>query len=134
MLSDDQLRIALYEQPEFPRSSGEGFGAVGFVTEATIRDALSEYGGTSVIDLRKVSVDPDVLSKISIDVAKRYNVFPVAFKEEENVVVLAVANPNDMILADQIRAFLGGGVRDLNLWWPKSRKSCGRSTSITAWS
>ena len=108
VLSDDQLRIALYEQQNSQDPLGRVLVRLGFVTEATIRDALSEYGGAGVIDLRKVSVDPDVLSKISIDVAKRYNVFPVAFKEEENIVVLAVANPNDMILADQIRAFLGG--------------------------
>ncbi len=109
VLSDDQLRIALFEQ----QNSGDPLGRVlvrlGFVTEATIRDVLSESGGNSVIDLRNLSVDPDVLAKVPMEVAKRYNVFPIVYREEDSVIVLGVANPNDMVLADQIRAFLGGG-------------------------
>lgn len=110
VLSDDQLRIALYEK----QGSGDPLGRVlvrlGFVTEATIRDALSESGGNAIIDLRKITVDPEVLERVPIDLAKRYNVFPIAYHEDKNSIVLAVANPNDLMLADQIRAFLGGNL------------------------
>lgn len=109
VLSDDQLRIALFEQQDSRDPLGRVLVRLGFVTEATIRDIFSESGGASIIDLTRISVDPDVLARIPIDVAKRYNVFPVAFHEDRNTVVLAVANPNDLVLADQIRAFLGGG-------------------------
>lgn len=111
VLSDDQLRIALFEQQSSRDPLGRVLVRLGFVTEATIRDVLSESGGAGIIDLRKTTVDPDVLSMVPIDVAKRYNVFPVAYREEgedKKVIVLAVANPNDLVLADQIRAFLGG--------------------------
>lgn len=108
VLSDDQLRIALFEQQNSGTPLGRVLVRLGFVTEATIRDILSESGGNSVVDLRKLSVDPDVLKKVPMDVAKRYNVFPVTCKEDDGIIVLAVANPNDVILADQIRAFLGG--------------------------
>ena len=57
-LSEDQLRIALFEQ----QSSGDPLGRIlvrlGFVTEATIRDMLSETGDAKVVDLRNISVDP----------------------------------------------------------------------------
>ena len=108
VLSDDQLRIALYEQQSSSEPLGRVLVRLGFVTEATIRDILSESGGASTIDLAKVTVDPDVLAKIPLDVAKQYNVFPIAFDEESKTISLAVANPNDFVLADQIRAFLGG--------------------------
>lgn len=108
VLSDDQLRIALYEQQESRDPLGRVLVRLGFVTEATIRDIFSESGNAGVVDLRRISVDPDVLARIPIDIAKRYNVFPVVFREEDNTIVLAVANPNDLVLADQIRAFLGG--------------------------
>lgn len=108
VLSDDQLRIALYEQQSSRDPLGRVLVRLGFVTEATIRDIFSESGGSGVVDLTRISVDPDVLARVPIDVAKRYNVFPVAFHEDRNTIALAVANPNDLVLADQIRAFLGG--------------------------
>ena len=108
VLTEDQLRIALYEQQSSRDQLGRVLVRLGFVTEATIRDIFSESGNATVVDLRRISVDPDVLSRIPIDVAKRYNVFPVAFHEDRQIIVLAVANPNDLVLADQIRAFLGG--------------------------
>ena len=107
-LSEDQLRIALFEH----QSSGDPLGRIlvrlGFVTEATIRDMLSETGDAKIIDLRNISVDPDVLARVPIDVAKQYNIFPINYNEERKIISIAVANPNDLLLADQIRAFLGG--------------------------
>ena len=107
-LSEDQLRIALFEQ----QSSGDPLGRIlvrlGFVTEATIRDMLSETGDAKVVDLRNISVDPDVLARVPIDVAKQYNIFPINYDEVKKMISIAVANPNDLLLADQIRAFLGG--------------------------
>ena len=108
VLSDDQLRIALYEQQASSEPLGRVLVRLGFVTEATIRDILSESGGVSTVDLAKVTVDPDVLAKIPLDVAKQYNVFPIAYHPETKTIVIAVANPNDFVLGDQIRAFLGG--------------------------
>lgn len=108
VLSDDQLRIALYEQQSSREPLGRVLVRLGFVTEATIRDILSESGGVSTVDLAKITVDPEVLAKIPLDVAKQYNVFPIVYREETKTIVVAVANPNDFVLADQIRAFLGG--------------------------
>ncbi len=110
VLSDDQLRIALYEQQSSREPLGRVLVRLGFVTEAMIRDILSESGGVSTVDLTKITVDPEVLAKIPLDVAKQYNVFPVAYRPEDNTIAIAVANPSDFVLADQIRAFLGGDI------------------------
>lgn len=108
VLSDDQLRIALFEQQSSREPLGRVLVRLGFVTEATIRDLLSESGGVGTVDLAKITVDPEVLAMIPLDVAKQYNVFPVAYRPESKTIAVAVANPNDFVLADQIRAFLGG--------------------------
>ena len=110
ILSEDQLRIALLEQESCREQIGRILVRLGFVTEATIRDALSEVGDSQVVDLRNISVDADVLARIPIDIAKQYNVFPVAFDAERQRIQIAVANPNDFIRLDQIRAFLGGEI------------------------
>ena len=110
ILSEDQLRIALMEQESSREQIGRILVRLGFVTEATIRDALSEVGNSQIVDLNSISVDPDVLAYIPLDVAKQYNVFPVSFDPERQRIQIAVANPNDFIRLDQIRAFLGGEI------------------------
>ena len=107
-LSEDQLRIALHEQGTSGDPLGKVLVRLGFVTEATIRDILSAGGDAQVVDLQKITVDPDVLERIPQDVAKNYNIFPIRVDEERKVLTIAVANPNDLMLADQVRAFLGG--------------------------
>ena len=59
---------------------------LGFVTEATIRDMLSETGDAKVVDLRNISVDPDVLARVPIDVAKQYNIFPINYDEVKKMI------------------------------------------------
>ena len=107
-LSEDQLRIALHEQGTSGDPLGKVLVRLGFVTEATIRDILSAGGDAQVVDLQKITVDPEVLERIPQDVAKNYNIFPIRVDEERKVLTIAVANPNDLMLADQVRAFLGG--------------------------
>ena len=108
VLTEDQLRIALMEQQNSRDPVGRVLVRLGFVTEATIRDVLSEAGGKESVDLRMVNVDPDALEKIPMDVAKRYNIFPYAYDESRKVVSVAAANPDNLIIFDQIRAILQG--------------------------
>ena len=108
VLTEDQLRIALMEQQNSQDPVGRVLVRLGFVTEATIRDVLSEAGGKESVDLRMVNVDPDALEKIPMDVAKRYNIFPYAYDESRKVVSVAAANPDNLIIFDQIRAILQG--------------------------
>jgi type II secretory ATPase GspE/PulE/Tfp pilus assembly ATPase PilB-like protein len=108
VLTEDQLRIALIEQQNSSDPIGQVLVRLGFVTEATIRDVLSEAQGKESIDLRHLSVDPEAIAKVPMDIAKRYNVFPVALDEGKQTITLATANPGNLIIFDQIRAVLGG--------------------------
>ena len=108
VVSEDQLRIALLEQQTTQDPLGRVLVRLGFVTEATLRDIFSESGGAETIDMSKITVDPEALNIVPMDVAKRYNVFPISVDQETSTVTLAVANPNDLILFDQIRTFMGG--------------------------
>ena len=105
VLSDDQLRIALIEQEGTGETIGRTLVRLGFVTEATIRDVLSETQGAETVDLRQINVDPDALKLIPMEIAKRYNVFP--FAVDGNELTIAVSNPNDLIVFEQLRSMLG---------------------------
>lgn len=108
VLTEDQLRIALMEQETSQDAIGRVLVNLGFVTEATIRDVLSESQGAETVDLRQINVDPDALNMVPMEIAKRYNVLPFALKD--NILTMAVANPSDMIVFEQVRSMLAAEV------------------------
>src|SRR5260221_378718 len=78
MISEDQLRIALTEQKKVQIPLGKLLVQLGFLTEATVRDILSESLGQVSIDLSNTIVDPGALALIPKETARRYHVLPVA--------------------------------------------------------
>ena len=63
ILSEDQLRIALIEQKRNGEPLGKNLVKLGFVSEATLREALSENLGQSDIDVSRVVADPAALAQ-----------------------------------------------------------------------
>ena len=55
---------------------------LGFVSEATLRDALSEKLGLQSVDLSQIVVDPGSIRIVPREFAKRHNLFPVALDKE----------------------------------------------------
>ena len=106
VISDDQLRIALQEQGKTHQPLGRLLVRLGFLSEATIRDVLSENLGQQSVDLASVIVDSAALSLIPKDVARRYQLLPLSVDQAGNVLTLAVADPDNIIALDQVRALL----------------------------
>lgn len=107
VISEDQLRIALIEQKRTGEQLGRLFISLGFVTEATIREALSENLGQQSTDLSHMIIDATALKMVSKEVAKRYHVFPVVFDKSKRILMLAMADTANIVAIDQINAMLG---------------------------
>jgi type II secretory ATPase GspE/PulE/Tfp pilus assembly ATPase PilB-like protein len=103
-VSQDQLNIALTEQKRFKAPLGKVLVMLGFVTEATIRDILSETLGQVSIDLDSTIIDPAAIAIVPKDLARRYHVLPVSYDAERELLLLAVADPANVVAMDQIRA------------------------------
>src|SRR5438045_6860454 len=93
IVSQDQLNIALTEQKRFKAPLGKVLVMLGFVTEATIRDTLSETLGQVSIDLDNTIIDPAAIAIVPKDVARRYHVLPGSYTAERGLLILAVADP-----------------------------------------
>src|SRR5574340_624251 len=106
VISDDQLRIALQEQSKSHQPLGRLLVRLGFLSEATIRDVLSENLGQESVDLAAVIIDPAALALIPKDVARRYQLLPLSVDQVGRVLTLAVADPDNIIALDQVRALL----------------------------
>jgi type IV pilus assembly protein PilB len=106
VISDDQLRIALQEQSKTHQPLGRLLVGLGFLSEATIRDVLSENLGQESVDLATIIIDPAALVLIPKDVARRYQLLPLSVDLNEHVLTLAIADPDNIIALDQLRALL----------------------------
>ena len=108
VISEDQLRIALLEQPKLNQPVGRLLVSLGFVTEATLRDALSKSLGTKAVDLSQAIIDPAALQLVPHDLAKRHHLLPLDYLAHEHRLVVAVADPNDIVAIDRLRAAIPG--------------------------
>lgn len=106
VISDDQLRIALQEQNKSHQPLGRLLVRLGFLSEATIRDVLSENLGQESVDLATVIIDSAALSLIPKDVARRYQLLPLSVDQAARILTLVVADPDNIIALDQVRALL----------------------------
>jgi type II secretory ATPase GspE/PulE/Tfp pilus assembly ATPase PilB-like protein len=106
ILTEDQLRIALLEQTKSHVPVGRLLVQLGFVSEATLRDALSEKLGLQAVDLSRIIVDPSALKLVPRDMARRYRVFPVALDRTNKKFIVALADTNNIVALDQMRAHL----------------------------
>lgn len=107
VVSEDQLRIALLEQGKRHQRLGELMVGLGFLTEGTIRDVLSESMGQETVDLSSIVVDAVAIRMIPQEVARRHQVLPISFDKSRNIMTLAISNPENIIALDQVRALLG---------------------------
>ena len=110
ILTEDQLRIALLEQTKSKAPVGRLLVQLGFVSEATLRDALSEKLGMQSVDLAHIIVDPAALKMLPRDMARRYRMFPVALDRQLKKFIVALADTNNIVAVDQLRAHLKGDV------------------------
>ena len=106
VISEDQLRIALLEQGKRHLPLGRLMVGLGFLSEATIRDVMAESLGQESVDLSSSIVDAAAIKLIPKDVARRFLLLPLALDKNERTLTLAIADPDNIIALDQVRALI----------------------------
>ncbi|GAB1234200.1 GspE/PulE family protein [Ferrigenium sp. UT5] len=115
VISEDQLRIATQEQSKSPQPLGRLLVRLGFLSEATIRDVLSENLGQETVDLATVIVDSAAVTLIPKEVARRYQLVPLSVDGLNKNLTIAIADPDNIIALDQVRALLKDEYRLITL-------------------
>jgi type IV pilus assembly protein PilB len=106
VISDDQLRIAMQEQEKNHQPLGRLLVGLGFLSEATIRDVLSENLGQQSVNLSTFIIDPAAIKLIPKDIARRYLLLPLSIDITNKHLTIAIADPDNIIALDQLRALL----------------------------
>jgi type IV pilus assembly protein PilB len=109
LVTEEQLDEAQRNAAERGRSLGRVLIELGYVSEAGLVSILAEQLGLEFIDLSEASVDPQAVALVAEAVARRHSCLPVSFVDD--VLVVAMADPANVVAVDDIRAMTKRDVR-----------------------
>ncbi len=105
LVDDFQIQSALAHQKNWGGKLGAILIEMGFIKEEDMVKGLSQALRIPYVDLFEPAVLPGVIKLIKADVAKKYQVMPA--RKEGTQLVLAMADPLDILALDEIRFITG---------------------------
>ncbi len=105
LINETQLAAALNSQRTWGGKLGSTLVRMGFLTEESILRSLSAQLRLPSVDFQKVVVSPEAKKAVDVRTADKYNVMPVAYKEElgKKIVVLAMSDPTNLDAVTEIQ-------------------------------
>src|SRR5919201_3072213 len=110
LLTSEQLEAALTAKEATGQRLGEIVVDHGWVSPRDLARALAEQHGLEYLELAQLDIDPAATSLLPEKFARRYQALPVRFEDEDTLLV-AVADPTDVVTSDDLRLALGLNVR-----------------------
>ncbi len=105
-LNNDQLHIALQRQKHSHKLLGDELLDLNFISEDTLRSAVSEATGYNALDLSGLIANASALSLIPKNIAIKHILFPVSFDPLNATLEIVASNPDDILAHDAIAPFL----------------------------
>jgi type IV pilus assembly protein PilB len=109
LLTPDQLFEATQEQKRLGRALGRVLVDLGMVSEAQLVAALAAQIGMQFVDLSDYPVDGAAVGSFPDAVARRYTAIGIGFEDDR--IVVAMADPANVIALDDIRSITGRDVK-----------------------
>lgn len=107
LISEEQLQLALEKQRELGGSQRIGHLLVemGLVSERDRVRCLGRVWGIHYVELGEISPMPEAIALLTPQIAKRFKTIPL--RAEANKLVVAMANPLDIFVIDELRLTTG---------------------------
>ncbi|MBW4055096.1 MAG: Flp pilus assembly complex ATPase component TadA [Proteobacteria bacterium] len=103
-LNPDQLPVIIEKLATTSRRFGEIAVHEGFVTEEDLAQALAEQFRLEYIDLRNFKMDSELLNQLPPDAIYRFHFVPLEI--QPHAIVVAVADPTDVVKLDELELLL----------------------------
>lgn len=100
-LTVEKLKSALEYQKKNDVSVWTALISLGYISEEEIAKALSRQLGYPYIDLNQFEIYPDVISLISVEIAKKYMIMPI--HRIQSFLTMAMVDPTDLEVIEDIR-------------------------------
>src|SRR5918996_559382 len=113
IVSDEQLEEAREIAEERGRSLGRVLIELGYLKEGDLVAILAGQLGLEFVDLSEVSIDPSVLTFVPEILARKHNCIPVRIDTDDGRLVIAMADPANVVAVDDIRALSKKEVRTI---------------------
>lgn len=113
LLGQDQLRIALHEQAICGQPLEKLLIQLGFIAADTLRDILAERLGQQAICLKNLIADARALACIPRQFARRHTLIPVRYDAGRNELLIASADPDDLLMMDQLHSLLDSQINTI---------------------
>lgn len=101
LINNDQLKEALVVQERTGERLGNILVSKGVIDEDQLLEAVSERLGIPKISLAQLVIDPQIVQRVPVEIARRYTVIPIF--AIGNTLTLAMADPLNIIAIDEIR-------------------------------
>ncbi|MEQ8849119.1 ATPase, T2SS/T4P/T4SS family [Botrimarina sp.] len=111
-IDDEQLELLVDEQKQQP---GLLIGRVamdmGLIDDEKLTQALAEQMLLDVVVAHEVKIPKDALAMISGTMAQMYRVIPIHFDEASDTLTVAMCDPQNIGVQDELRTFLGHNIK-----------------------
>ena len=110
LITEEQMTEARHQASTSGRSLGRVLIELGFVSESGLVSILAEQLGLEFIDLSDATIDSSAVAMVPEGTARRHNCVPVRV-DENGRLVIAMADPANVVAVDDIRAIAGREIR-----------------------
>ncbi|OGQ06956.1 MAG: hypothetical protein A3G32_07095 [Deltaproteobacteria bacterium RIFCSPLOWO2_12_FULL_40_28] len=101
LISEDQLTIAKISQQNLGQDLGTILVKRGYISENILLSFVAKRIGFSFVDLKETKIDPDIVRKVPLQIARQYKVIPL--KQNGTNYIVAMANPFDQFALDDLK-------------------------------
>jgi len=109
LVTNDQLTECLKEQGISGKRIGEILVEKKYITELELIETISERLSIPKISLESMIIDPKVVQRIPVDLARRYTLIPIF--AIANTITIVMADPLNIIAIDEIKYLTSQNVK-----------------------
>ncbi len=109
LLTQQNIDDATEEEKKTGKNIFKILVGYGYITEETLLTTIAKWLSVELVDLSKLNIERNAINKISASTAKFYSIVPI--KVEAGGVVIAVSDPLNMKLVDDLRFVTGLNIK-----------------------
>ena len=109
-VSAERVTAAVEEAKSAGRTPEEILVDAGDLTSEQLARAIAERFGLDFVDLTIFKTDPGALNLVTAQAAKRYNAAPIGFDESGKRLLVAMADPSNVLALDDLKLMTGHAI------------------------